>query len=129
MAECFLRRMSRRPLPPSVVLAFSVTTFSGLHAQTTSDAVHRAQLLRHGPTINEDPYNAVTGDDSGTAAASPNDADLGEQAILKRQERYRPFTAGFALPVSYTSNVALTRSGERGDVVIAPVAGVSYAPQ
>lgn len=98
-------------------------------AQSPSQSLDRAELLQP-PTFSEDPYDAVTGTDSShAAAASPNDPDLGEQAILKRQERYRPFTVSFGAPFFYTSNVALTRAGERSDVVFAPAMSVTYAPQ
>jgi hypothetical protein len=63
------------------------------------------------------------------AVPSPNDADLGEQEILKRAEGYQPFTISFATPIFYTSNVALTNSGEVSDLVVAPAAGVYYQPR
>src|SRR4051794_18395416 len=49
------------------------------------------------------------------APPSPNDEDLGEQAILTRSESYQPFQASFGLPAYYTSNVALSRSHEQND--------------
>jgi hypothetical protein len=61
--------------------------------------------------------------------ASPNDADLGEQQILKRAETYQPFTASFTTPIFFTSNVALTNTGEVSDIVIAPTAAVFYDPR
>ena len=60
---------------------------------------------------------------NGHAPPSPNDADLGEQAILKRSEGYRPFVATASIPVYYTSNVALTRSHEQNDWLEAPIVG------
>ena len=65
----------------------------------------------------------------GNAAPSPNDADIGEQQILKREEQYQPFTLSLASPIFYTSNVALTNTNEKSDVVIAPVLGFYYAPR
>ena len=61
--------------------------------------------------------------------ASPNDADLGEQQILKRAETYQPFTASFTTPIFFTSNVALTNTGEVSDILIAPTAAVFYDPR
>src|SRR4051794_26268633 len=52
------------------------------------------------------------GIENGHAAESPNDADLGEQQILKRATDYKPLTLTIGCPTFYTSNVALTRSGE-----------------
>lgn len=89
----------------------------------------RAQLLRSSPPAATDPYTEENGDNNGRAVESPNDADIGEQEILKRVERYEPFTASVATPFYYTSNVALTRRGEQSDVLFAPAAGVTYAPR
>jgi len=61
--------------------------------------------------------------------ASPNDADLGEQQILKRAETYLPFTVSSTTPVFFTSNVALTNSGEVSDVVVAPLVSAFYDPK
>lgn len=71
----------------------------------------------------------ANGVDQNYAAASPNDPDLGEQAILKRVEKYQPFTVEVGTPFYYTSNVALVDRGRVGDVIIAPVAGITYAPR
>ncbi|MEN3371226.1 MAG: hypothetical protein V7609_3369 [Verrucomicrobiota bacterium] len=91
--------------------------------------VDRAQLLRNQALMHSDPYSLENGVDDGYAVESPNDPDLGEQQILKRIERYEPFSVSVATPVYYTSNVALANSGVRGDVLVAPTAGVTYAPR
>ncbi|HEX8490570.1 MAG TPA: hypothetical protein VF626_06100, partial [Chthoniobacterales bacterium] len=102
--------------------------FPPLRAQDVS-VQDRAQLLRS-PTVSQtDPYSEENGVDNGQAVESPNDPDIGEQEILKRIERYEPFTVSVATPFYYTSNVALTRMGERGDVVFAPAAGITYSPR
>ena len=99
----------------------------GLHAQTVQVTI--AQVLQ---TQTQPPFapgtipNGVTGDH---AVPSPNDADIGEQQVLKRTAEYQPFTMSLASPIFYTSNVALTNSNEKGDVVIAPVASVYYDPR
>jgi hypothetical protein len=89
----------------------------------------RAQLLRSPTTSPSDPYSEENGVDNGRAAESANDADIGEQEILKRVERYEPFSVSVATPFYYTSNVALVRAGEQSDVLFAPAAGVTYAPR
>jgi hypothetical protein len=89
----------------------------------------RAQLLRNQGPVKNDPYSEENGVVNGRAAESENDADIGEQEILKRVERYEPFSVSFAAPFSYTSNVALTRNGEQSDVVFSPALGVTYAPR
>lgn len=63
------------------------------------------------------------------APPSPNDEDLGEQAILTRSESYQPFQASFGLPAYYTSNVALSRSHEQDDFLAAPVVALSFQPR
>lgn len=90
--------------------------------------VERAQLLRTQTTLREEPSIDGNGVDEGHAVASPNDPDLGEQAILKRAEHYRPFTFYTSAPISYTSNVALTSVGEQGDALFTPSIGISYVP-
>src|ERR1043166_4056410 len=99
---------------------------TALRAQQVS-VQDRAQLLRP-PTSPTDPYSEENGVSNGRAVESENDADIGEQEILKRIERYEPFTASIATPFYYTSNVALVRSGEQSDTIFAPAAGVTYAP-
>jgi hypothetical protein len=89
----------------------------------------RAQLLRSPTTSPTDPYSEENGVENGRAAQSDNDADIGEQEILKRVERYEPFSVSLAAPFYYTSNVALVRAGEQSDAVFAPAAGVTYAPR
>lgn len=88
----------------------------------------RAQLFR-APNTTTDPYSPENGVENGRAIATENDADVGEQEILKRVERYEPFSVSFATPFYYTSNVALTRAGEQSDVVFSPAIGVTYAPR
>ena len=70
-----------------------------------------------------------TGAEGGNVAAAPGDADLGEQQILKRVEDYQPFTISAGAPFYWTSNVALTRSGEQSDFVVAPAAAAFYEPR
>jgi hypothetical protein len=110
---------------------FAAILLGGIHsatAQNPTQAVDRAQLLRAQPSLRDD---AASDDEEGeeTVAASPNDPDLGEQAILKRSERYRAFTVYASVPVSYTSNVALSRNNEQDDFLFTPSMGISYAPK
>src|SRR3989440_11100411 len=102
---------------------------ASLRAQQVSVNQDRAQLLRSPTTSPTDPYSEENGVDNGRAAESENDADVGEQEILKRIQRYEPFTVSIATPFYYTSNVAVVRSGEQSDTIFAPAAGVTYAPR
>jgi hypothetical protein len=70
-----------------------------------------------------------TGAEGGNVAAAPGDADLGEQQILKRVDNYQPFTISAGVPFYWTSNVALTRSGEQSDFVVAPAVAAFYEPR
>jgi Putative beta-barrel porin 2 len=106
----------------------AVAPLSRLNAQQVQ-VQDRAQLLRSSPPSANDPYSEENGVNNGQAAESDNDADIGEQLILKRVERYEPFTASVAVPFYYTSNVALVRNGEMSDVLMAPAVGVTYAPR
>jgi hypothetical protein len=112
-------------------LASLVLTVSTLAQSGTAQDVDRAQLLRNQSPFQQDPYAAdVNGvDQTDHSAQTPNDADLGEQEILKRVERYQPFTASVAIPFYYTTNVALVRRGEKGDFLEAPTAAFTYAPR
>ena len=114
----------------AALLITGIAALSSISAQTPGGQVlDRADLLRTQPTLREDPYEPVTGTEEGVADASPSDPDLGEQAILKRQEYYRAFTVSLAAPIFYTSNVALVWTGEEHDVIFAPDFGISYAPR
>jgi hypothetical protein len=106
----------------------ALTIAGPIYAQQVS-VQDRAQLFRSPTTSPTDPYSEENGVENGRAVATENDADVGEQEILKRVERYEPFSVSFATPFYYTSNVALVRSGEESDVVFAPAAGVTYAPR
>ena len=110
-----------------------VTTLCVLFVTSTNDGsaqtANQAQLTREEapsafPTTG--PPRAVEG---GNVAAAPGDADLGEQQILKRVEEYQPFTISVGTPFYWTSNVALTRSGEQSDFVVAPAAAAFYEPR
>jgi len=73
--------------------------------------------------------NNAPGIVDGHAVSTPNDSDLGEQQILKREEGYQPWTISAGVPFYWTSNVALTKSGERDDFIVAPAASVFYEPR
>jgi len=94
-----------------------------------AQTANQAQLTREQapspfpPTV---PPSAVEG---GHVVAAPGDADLGEQQILKRVEEYQPFTISMGAPFYWTSNVALTRSNEQSDFVVAPAAAAFYEPK
>lgn len=102
---------------------FAVPTARSQNAAQSQD---RADITRSQPSFTSP--TALGVDAQGNAVASPNDDDLGEQQILRRQEEYLPFTLSGSAPVYYTSNVALTRNGEQDDVLFAPGVTFIYQP-
>jgi hypothetical protein len=117
----FLAMGFRRRGLPLISVVLAVCFFApNLFGQT--DQSNRADLTRQ--TLG----NAGGGNESGIPA-TPNDADLGEQQILKREEAYQPFTIAVGLPLFYTSNAALSRSNEQSDLLFTPVAGIYYQPR
>jgi hypothetical protein len=101
-----------------------------LGAQAQNADVNRAQLTQsQAPSPFGPGVSPPEGTIEGHAIPGPNDTDLGEQAVLKRVERYEPWTATIASPVFYTTNVALIDRNEKHDVISAPVAAVFYQPR
>jgi hypothetical protein len=116
-----------RVLAFCVFVTAALAMFQSGQAQTSQD-VDRAQLMRD-QTTPGGPLVTTSGVDEGHIVTSPNDADLGEQQILKRTESYQPFTASVGVPFYWTSNVALTNQGEQSDFLVSPVAAIVYAPR
>ncbi len=115
-----------RTLLPFLLLAL---TAAPDFARAQGTAADRARLLQTQANLQPTSVGPSNGVDQNYAAASPNDTDLGEQAILKRVETYQPFTLETGVPIYYTSNVALVDRGKVDDVIIAPVVGITYAPK
>jgi len=114
----------------AILVALAFAAASNARSQgNPSQAVDRAQLLRTQPTLRDDAESQETGTDDSHAVATPNDPDLGEQAILKRSDSYQAFTVVVAAPISFTSNVALSRTNEESDVLFTPNVAVIYAPR
>jgi hypothetical protein len=115
----------RTALLPGLCLIVFV---AGLDAQTTQ-IIDRAQMARDQTVTAPAPAVATTGVEGNEIVASPNDADLGEQQILRRTEGYQPFLASVSVPFYWTSNVALTNQGEQSDFLVSPVAAIAYQPR
>jgi hypothetical protein len=98
-------------------------------AQTVTTSPDRAQLVQDQTQPQFGTGVTPEGIEDGHAVESPNDPDIGQQEILKRVTQYNPWVVALATPVFYTSNVALTNRGEKGDVVFAPAAAFFYEPQ
>ncbi len=107
--------------------------FSGLlataGAQTPiSQNVDRAQLLRTQPPTLRDQGTGTAGGES-VAPASPNDPDLGEQAILKRTDDYQAWSIIVSAPITHTTNVALSSMAEKSDEIFTPSFAATFAPR
>jgi len=61
--------------------------------------------------------------------AQPEDVSFGKQQILKAEEKIPEFSISGDASVFYTSNVALTRRDEVGDVFFAGDAALSWTPR
>jgi len=126
MLCCFVPMLRRRNL--GIVLCFVIGTlacdkaFGQGQAQDVSQ-IFRPESLRPGEPVSQSPSAF------GYAAPSANDADLGTQAILKRQQEYLPFTFTASAPYYWTSNVALVPNGEVSDGVFAPSFVSAYQPR
>jgi hypothetical protein len=94
-----------------------------------AQTANQAQLTREQAPSAFPPTVPPTGAEGGNVVAAPGDADLGEQQILKRVEQYQPFTISAGAPFYWTSNVALTRSGEQSDFIVAPAVAAFYEPR
>lgn len=103
---------------------------ASIQAQGTS-AIDRAQITRQqAPTVVPQNGNGFsTTDPYASGYSLPNESDIGEQRILKRQAEYLPFTFTAGIPIYYTSNVALVREGEESDVLYVPQVALTYQPQ
>ena len=118
-----------KPVSFRYPLLVLLACFCASQIQAQTGAADRARLQTSQSPVQSPVSTTDDGVDQGYAAASPNDSDLGEQAILKRVEKYEPFTLETGVPIYYTSNVALVDQGKVGDTIIAPVIGLTYAPK
>jgi hypothetical protein len=120
------------PKPFWLPIISSVLVVLTSPAQAQTGNVERARLISsQAQSLPTTPGVSATpeGVDQNYAVVSPNDTDLGEQAILKRVEKYNPFIFEAGVPIYYTSNVALVDRNRMGDTIIAPVVGITYAPR
>src|SRR5262249_28726472 len=130
MMLCCFEPMTRRNLAIVLCLIIGMLARGKAMGQgQTSQAVDRSQILQGGPGVIPGEPISQNPTAFGYAAPSANDADLGVQAILKRQQEYLPFTFSASSPYYWTSNVALTPSGEVSDGVFAPSFVFAYQPR
>jgi hypothetical protein len=112
----------------AVTALVSIALASTGEAQTVQ-ALNRATISRDQEAMAALPSPSPGEVEGNYIVSSPNDADLGEQQILKRTEGYQPFVVSASIPFYWTSNVALTNSGEQSDFLVSPVVAIAYQPQ
>ena len=112
----------------AIVLCFVIGTLACDKAVAQGQAQDVSQILRPESLRPGEP-TSQSASAFGYAAPSANDADLGTQAILKRQQDYLPFTFTASAPYYWTSNVALVPNGEVSDGVFAPSFVSAYQPR
>jgi hypothetical protein len=78
--------------------AMSIFALSAF-AQTVTTSADRAQLVQDQAQSPYTPGVSPEGFEDGHAVESPNDADLGQQEILKRVTQYNPWVFSIATPV------------------------------
>src|SRR5436305_3570615 len=98
----FSRRASFGKVAIGLVAWSFVAASEDIAAQ--SGQVDRAQLSRDQTITTAPPLSTSNGEQA--VVSSPNDPDLGEQAILRRNDNYQPFVASVSVPIYWTSNVA-----------------------
>src|ERR1044071_8743782 len=107
LLRCLLP-MTSRNLTIVLCLTTGILTCGAAFGQNQpSQAVDRSQIFGSQPGIGPGEASSQNPTAFGYAAPSANDADLGVQAILKRQQEYQPFTFSASAPYYWTSNVAL----------------------
>src|SRR5438477_4830216 len=126
MLLCRFVLMTSRNL--AIVLCFVIGTLACDNAVAQGQAQDVSQILRPESLRPGEP-TSQSASAFGYAAPSANDADLGTQAILKRQQEYQPFTFTASAPYYCTSNVALVPNGEVSDGVFAPSFVFAYQPR
>ena len=121
-------RLGRPLFPLFICVAGLILATQPVQGQAPpGSAQSRAQLL--GRPSFPGPTATPSAETEGYAVTSPNDKDIGEQEILKRNEDYKPFTISIYSPFYWTSNAALVSSGEQDDVLVAPGASFMYQPR
>ena len=102
--------MSGCVLKSFAAAAAALLTVSPAFAQVTAQSarVEAGQRARTDVALRDNARASMSHEAETTAPSSPGDPDLGEQVILKRREKVRPFTVSADVSGFYTTNAALT---------------------
>ncbi|HEX8280036.1 MAG TPA: hypothetical protein VF551_01555 [Chthoniobacterales bacterium] len=99
----------------------------GMPLAQNDAAIDQARLLRDATPPTNTGVNAYGTALPETEPTASEDDSFGAQMILKQQERVRSFVITGGASLAYTSNVALTRRGERHDVFAVVDAGIGWS--
>ena len=100
-----------------------------VHAQDTAAQRQVASEESNRREVTDQANSFIQANQSGYADSSPGDSDLGEQLLLTRKERYRPFQAYANFNEYYTNNAGLTQNNMQSDFLMVPQFGLTYTPQ
>lgn len=110
--------------------AVSSLLTAGIWAQTPPPQIpqiDQEQTLRKPPSQQQPDDSRSLGElSTGVAPASPGDPDLGEQVILKRQQKATPWTVTAETSLNFTSNIGLVDRGAQSDTFFLGQIAVSY---
>jgi hypothetical protein len=105
----------------SFVFMISGLLASSVRAQTAFDPSRASQAVRPDlgttPLLVEQPTSEPRGlaDENNFAIATPGDTDIGQQLILKRQEKLTPFFVALDSAEYFTDNAANVNTGRKQD--------------
>jgi hypothetical protein len=123
-----------RPCFALFTLLASLLLAKAAQSQTAFDPARAAESIR--PDVSAQPLlqEMPTGprglaDENNFAVPTPGDSDIGQQLILKRQERYQPFYAALDSSEFYTDNAANVHTGAKGDWLYVGGATLGWQPR
>ncbi|MEO6847743.1 MAG: hypothetical protein ABI443_09290 [Chthoniobacterales bacterium] len=107
----------------------AILACGSLHAQDTAAQRQVASDESNRREVNDQANAFIRANQTGYADSSPGDSDLGEQLLLTRKEKYRPFQAYANFNEYYTNNAALSQHNMQSDFLMVPQFGLTYTPQ
>jgi hypothetical protein len=116
-----------------LLLASSLLTTS-VWSQTAFDPSRAAQAVRPDVTgqpllLDQPAQPRGLADENNFAVHTPGDSDIGQQLILKRQDRYQPFYASLDSAEYYTNNAANVHTGAEKDWFFVGGATIGWQPR
>ncbi|MEO8205870.1 MAG: hypothetical protein ABI615_06785 [Chthoniobacterales bacterium] len=116
-------------LLPLAILALTLVGTACAQSAASQERVATDESTRRSVIDQASSYLFWNSSSSDYAPASPGDSDLGEQLLLTRKERYKPFRIYAELNEYWTNNAGLTQSNMLSDWLMVPQFGLNYTPQ